>query len=982
MATKITNKQVKVISNVNFNNKEIENAIIDATKNNIKNVEGINKVDDVLVNGESVVTNKIADIEVPTKTSELDNDSGYITNAVDNLMYYPTTCVMEDADNNLQQQIDAITVASDVTDIVGTYQELLNYDTQHLKDNDIIKVLQDSTHDNASSYYRWSTHTQLFTYIGSEGPYYTKSESDALFAPQTRTINGKSLQNNINLYGSDITICNINNTTIEEALQNNSALNEFIITEEIFNNYKNVNDYADLARIINNEDITQDVINLNNYNFFLNNLTISNKDLIFKNGNIILDSNGVDGTCDKAITASGCNIEFKDCQISSVNCIGNINALIDINNTNLTFNNVIADDINFSITKTFIQTTNACNIKINDSDIELLDNEEIIGDNDEPQNIITFIKVLNDNSKIDINNSIIKIDKTNNQLRYFQHKIVSTATNTDVAIKIINSYLEIEDNWDLPHTLKEHELSNIFDVNLDNTDIDIINSCINNQSLLRLESKYMFQQGNTYTTDDPYCINIYNDIEIREHSTEDEEHIFEEINIDKNTFLSIVDYVEGEYIFVYNGTNWILNDEIANLEDYGITYILVDGAELYDGVEIQVYYNKGYEAYNILKNFTADSDDIENYTKIIKDTIIDDTVPGIEFIRVENEEDYINTINDILEENDYPTDDTYYEEYTYNNDEWHLKLYRIVNETEDVVIENEIVDLNEFGGAIQIGLNDETPDLVNGMKFTVVSQTPYLENRELHINKCYNSVLAQDTSDGYKFLNYFIDYINHDTVGKTSVFGVHKIDSENIDTGEINADNINADTLTINEEEGDYFLPIHNENLESDNVKDAINELVEKETEQIDYYEIVEITEQNNIEGDIVINDNTYLSEINNDIITKTFTYDGSDWKDEEDTIVDFSSLGIDVSGTTYDEGSSFSIYSIYLKDKTTFTIPTNIIIKSVFINGILQVKKRDYSIEEGNEIDLKEDILKATDSISIFGYVKEEQNEEEEGEE
>ena len=333
----------------------------------------------------------------------------------------------------------------------------------------------------------------------------------------------------------------------------------------------------------------------------------------------------------------------------------------------------------------------------------------------------------------------------------------------------------------------------------------------------------MFQQGNTYTTDDPYCINIYNNIETRGHS--ESEPIFEEINVDKNTFLSIVDYVEGEYIFVYDGTNWILNDEIVNLEDYGITYILIDGAELYDGVEIQVYYNKGYEAYNILKNFTA-SDDIENYTKIIKDTIIDDTVPGIEFIKVEDEEDYINTINSILEDNDYPTDDTYYEEYTYDNDEWHLKLYRIVSETEDIVIENEVVDLNEFGGAIQIGLNDETPDLVNGMKFTVVSQTPCLEKIELHINKCYNSVLAQDTSDGYKFLDYFIDYINHDTVGKTSVFGVHKIDSENIDTGEINADNINADTLTINEE-GDYFLPIHNENLESDNVKDAINELAD-----------------------------------------------------------------------------------------------------------------------------------------------------------
>ena len=88
------------------------------------------------------------------------------------------------ADLDLQGQIDAIAAASDVTDIVGTYAELQAYDTQHLKDNDIIKVLTDSTHDNASTYYRWSTHTQTFTYIGAEGPYYTKAEADAEFLSQ------------------------------------------------------------------------------------------------------------------------------------------------------------------------------------------------------------------------------------------------------------------------------------------------------------------------------------------------------------------------------------------------------------------------------------------------------------------------------------------------------------------------------------------------------------------------------------------------------------------------------------------------------------------------------------------------------------------------------------------------------------------------------------------------------------------------------
>ena len=85
----------------------------------------------------------------------------------------------ENADIDLQSQIDAITASSDVKDIVGTYAELQSYDTSTLGNNDIIKVLQDSTHNNASTYYRWSTITETFTYIGEEGPYYTKSEVDA-----------------------------------------------------------------------------------------------------------------------------------------------------------------------------------------------------------------------------------------------------------------------------------------------------------------------------------------------------------------------------------------------------------------------------------------------------------------------------------------------------------------------------------------------------------------------------------------------------------------------------------------------------------------------------------------------------------------------------------------------------------------------------------------------------------------------------------
>lgn len=83
-----------------------------------------------------------------------------------------------EADTILQTQIDAITASSDVVDIVGTYEELEEYDTSGLTDNDIIKVISDETVGGATTYYRWENHE--WVYIGAEGPYYTKNETDAL----------------------------------------------------------------------------------------------------------------------------------------------------------------------------------------------------------------------------------------------------------------------------------------------------------------------------------------------------------------------------------------------------------------------------------------------------------------------------------------------------------------------------------------------------------------------------------------------------------------------------------------------------------------------------------------------------------------------------------------------------------------------------------------------------------------------------------
>lgn len=117
--------------------------------------------------------------EIPTDLSQLSNATTRFVNETQlSTAVNGEQSAREQADIGLQRQIDGITSSSDVKDIVGTYAELQNYDTSTLGDNDIIKVLQDNTHNDAMTYYRWDTATQQFTYVGQEGPYYTKSETD------------------------------------------------------------------------------------------------------------------------------------------------------------------------------------------------------------------------------------------------------------------------------------------------------------------------------------------------------------------------------------------------------------------------------------------------------------------------------------------------------------------------------------------------------------------------------------------------------------------------------------------------------------------------------------------------------------------------------------------------------------------------------------------------------------------------------------
>ncbi len=101
----------------------------------------------------------------------------------------------------LEDEVNELKNNPDVADIVATYADLEEYDTSKLTNNAIVRVLADEEHDGASTYYRYNTTTQEFTYIGEVGPYYTEDEIDTLLAGKQDTLTA----------GSNITI-DANNT--------------------------------------------------------------------------------------------------------------------------------------------------------------------------------------------------------------------------------------------------------------------------------------------------------------------------------------------------------------------------------------------------------------------------------------------------------------------------------------------------------------------------------------------------------------------------------------------------------------------------------------------------------------------------------------------------------------------------------------------------------------------------------------------------
>lgn len=80
--------------------------------------------------------------------------------------------------DDLTQRVEDIVNSPDVRYIVDTYADLEAIDKNTIGDQDYARVLQDETHEQASTYYQFTKAQNNWVYVGMTGPYYTKEEID------------------------------------------------------------------------------------------------------------------------------------------------------------------------------------------------------------------------------------------------------------------------------------------------------------------------------------------------------------------------------------------------------------------------------------------------------------------------------------------------------------------------------------------------------------------------------------------------------------------------------------------------------------------------------------------------------------------------------------------------------------------------------------------------------------------------------------
>lgn len=138
------------------------------------NIYQIEKIDYITANLANVQPQSILNTLTYIKDNidiAVSNYSSYISDIISSI-----SDILDASDS----AIDELENQTDVVDIVSSYNDLLDYNTSHLYNGDIIKVLADANYDNAPSFYEWNGSSFIFKSYEIDFPHIIVAVSSVL----------------------------------------------------------------------------------------------------------------------------------------------------------------------------------------------------------------------------------------------------------------------------------------------------------------------------------------------------------------------------------------------------------------------------------------------------------------------------------------------------------------------------------------------------------------------------------------------------------------------------------------------------------------------------------------------------------------------------------------------------------------------------------------------------------------------------------
>lgn len=676
---------------------------------------------------------------------------------------------------------------------------------------------------------------------------------------QVNIVSDVNLNNN-NIYNANINYSNVSNKPkingIELTGDRSSSvlglqnkLNEFTITKSIFDNYKNQYNVADLKQIITDYDL-QGIVNLNNFNYFIDNLTLDQPFYMFKNGYLVFDSTGNDSGCGVGLILDSTSAHFIDCRILGPKIESN-DPLISLTNGSFIHFQGGSIELAFVNQKNFIETSDSDLVRFENITVGLSARDHDYSYAEGANNFgIIGIKATAQGCSVECINSEITIkndvaDDGVDLNSYF----ISTDSQITADIRLFNTVIKMYGNEEDPKSL---------DINLDNTEVDIINSTIDGNIYVRKESEKLMQTNTEYNQDDE----LYAVVDALNSWTDTDDAIAS-ITVNNTTFSQEADG-SGFYEFTYDGSDWNLqyNEEdegTVDLTDYGISYTLQSGEQLYDGCNIKIDYNHDIViGLRVLQNFTSAAT---------------------------------------------------------------IDLDYVIN-----LIENDIVE--------RTGIRA--------------------------INNFTNSIVLNNIDP----IDFFIEY-------KKGITALNDIYTNNVFTNRIKAEEAQISILNVNTE--DFFIPISDPHLQSNNVKDAISELasensIPSQTGQSGKFLTTNGTSMSwaTVQGgggstttwfsscsidnassttatDVAVDSRMFTDHIATNGLY-TFSYNGASWS------LDNATVSLDTYGISFDgSATSGDTIIVSLNSIAGYTLSTGInTINTVLINGLEQVPLVHYRVNNG----------------------------------